>query len=240
MSIDPDSGQTLPDGATSPFPNPCETPLDVDAQAQSRVLQQYRESTKLKGMITDIAELFQALEDVGTQISQQRDPAIAEGVNLDVVGELVGQSRVLRTADGTHTLAIEDGGSYLIGAHTFTGLQLYRLLITWRIARNKAIGSGPEYIAALRAFVFVEQDFVYVHLGNMAMLVETGTGLPPTADQMALLDDGPVPRAMAVGVGRDWYDPASYFAFAEDIGAGAKGFGEIGDATKGGKFAEIF
>jgi hypothetical protein len=32
----------------------------------------------------------------------------------------------------------------------------------------------------------------------------------------------------------------SYFAFEEDVGAGAKGFGEIGDATQGGHFAELF
>lgn len=230
MTLDPESGATLPENASLPFPNPGETARDVDAQAQSRVATQYRTATKLKATISLLAECFQDIEDCAVGIPSLRDPAIATGVNLDVVGELVGQSRVL--TDGT---VLGDG--IAVGAPG--GPTLYRAAIQQRILRNKSIGSGPEFVAALE-YIFGATPFRFVDLGGMAVIVEFGTGAAPTSDRVALLDSGPVPRAMAVGVGRDWYDAASYFAFAEDIGAGAKGFGEIGDATKGGKFAEIF
>jgi len=219
VSIDPESGETLPDDATSPFPNPCETPIDIDAQAQSRVLMQYRESTKLRGTITDIAELFQALEDVGCQISTLRDIATATGVNLDDIGELVGVSRVLSS------------GTSLSDAN-------YRLLIAQRILRNKAIGSGPEFVAALE-YVFGATPFLFQDLGHMAVRLSIGTGAPPSADQLAILNSEVMPRAMAVGITRIWYDPANYFGFSDDVNA--DGFGEIGDPPPpGGKLAELF
>lgn len=219
MSIDPDSGATIPDGATSPFPNPCETPIDINAQAQARILTQYRESANLKGFIADIAQMFQDIEDCDSLISVQRDPAIAEGVNLDGIGELVGQRRVL--INGFELIDLD-----------------YRTWIAQRILRNKAIGSGPEFVAALEA-VFDGTPFRFVDLGHMAVIVELGTGAPPADNTIALLDGGPVPRAMAVGVGRRWYDPASYFGFDED--PSALGFAEIGDPPPpGGHLAETF
>lgn len=220
MSIDPESGATIPDGATSPFPNPGETAQDYDAQAQAEVITQFRESTKLRQTISDLMAGWQAIEDCMVTIGEQLDPAIAEGDNLDVIGQRIGQSRVLIT------------GTELSDAD-------YRLIIAQRILRNRAVGSGPEFVTALE-FVFDPTPFRFIDLGYMSVIVEIATGAPPSDDQIALLDYGPMPRAMAVGVGRDWYDPASYFAFADDVGAGAKGFGEIGDATKGGPMAEIF
>lgn len=226
-TIDPDSGATVPENGSSPFPNPCETAQDYDAQAQSEVLHQYRESTKLKATITALMSGWQAIEDCAVNISKQRDPAIAasgdpliRSVNLDRIGELVGQPRVLVS------------GTVLSDAD-------YVVLIAKRIARNRAIGSAPEFLDYL-AFVFGASPFRFIDLGGMSIWIEAGTGGPPTADVLALLDYGPSPRAMAVGVGRVWYDPAEYFAFDEDVGAGAKGFGEVGDPTKGGDFAEIF
>jgi hypothetical protein len=219
VSIDPDSGATIPEDATAPFPNPGETAMDIDAQAQSRVLTQYREAIKLKATISAHAELFQALEDCMVQIPLQRDPAIAEGVNLDVTGALVGQSRVLTTG-----VELADPG--------------YRDFIDLRIRRNISIGTGPEYIAALQE-ILDPTPFKYLHLGHMQAIVAVGSAGPPTDDQIALLDYGPVPRAMAVGIGRRWYDPDDYFGFADD--PDAFGFGEVGDPPPpGGKFGEIF
>jgi hypothetical protein len=220
VSIDPDSGATIPEDATAPFPNPGETAMDIDAQAQSRVLTQYRESPNLKGTISDHAELFQDLEDCSVNISKQRDPAIAEGVNLDVIGVLVGQSRVLTT------------GVELADAD-------YRDFIALRIARNHSIGSGPEFVAALEA-VLDPTPFRFVDLGGMAVLIELATGAPPTDDQIALLDYGPTPRAMAVGVSRAWYDPDDYFGFEEDPRPGRKGFGLTSDPSLGGKMGMRF
>lgn len=219
MTLDPESGATIPENGTAPFPNPGETAQDYDAQAQGEVLQQYLESTKLKATITALMTGWQAIEDCMVHINEQRDPAIAIGDNLDVTGELVGQSRVLKT------------GTELSDPN-------YRLAIAQRILRNRSIGSGPDYVAALE-FVFGATPFRFVDLGHMAVIVELATGVAPSDDIVALLDFGPVPRAMAVGVGRRWFNPASYFGFIED--PDALGFGEIGDPPPpGGHLAEIF
>jgi len=218
MSVDPESGETIPEGASVPFPDPGETAQDYDAQAQAEVLTQYQESPKLKATITALMAGWQAIEDCLVQIPGLRDPATATDVNLDRVGELVGQSRVLTT------------GTELSDAE-------YRTFIALRILRNKAIGSGPEFVAALEA-ILDPIAFRFVDLGGMAVLIEIATGAPPSDDQIAALDHGPIPRAMAVGVGRTWYDPEDVFGFEEDDDA--IGFGEVGDPGFGGGLAEIF
>ena len=91
--------------------------------------------------------------------------------------------------------------------------------------------------------LFGAAPFRYYDLGGLVAGVELATGAPPTADIIALLDDtrgGPVPRAMGVGVAREWYVPTAYFGFAEDTRPGVRGFGEIGNPSVGGAFAELF
>ncbi len=219
-TIDPDSGATIPENGTAPFPNPGETAQDYDAQAQAEVLHQYKESTKLRANISALMAGWQAIEDCAVNIPKQRDPAIAEGVNLDVTGDLVGQSRVLTS------------GTQLSDAD-------YRLIIAVRILRNHSIGSSPEFLEFL-VFVFGVTPFRYMDFGGMAVGIELGTGAPPSDDILALLDFGPTPRAMAVGVGREWYDPAEWFGFDEDTRTGSKGFGLESDPSVGGQLAMLF
>jgi len=216
--VDPESGQTLPPGATSPYPNPGEDAMDYAAEALGHVIAQYRNSPRLMGTVEDLVVNAQAMEEQLVKIPLLDDPAIATGTNLDVTGELVGQGRVL--ADGT------------VSSDAF-----YRTLIAARILRNKSIGSSPEFIAALELLVFAGA-FRYFDIGHMSVGIEVA-GLP-SSNQIALLDAGPIPVAMGVGISRVWFDDANYFAFEEDVGAGSSGFGEIGDASQGGKFAELF
>lgn len=217
--IDPESGATIPDGATAPFPNPAETAMDYVAEARGHIIRQYRESPRLVATVEALAAQGQAMEEQLVLIPPMDDPALAGDVNLDVTGDLIGQSRVL--LNGTE---LDDAN--------------YRILIAMRILRNKAIGSGPEFVAALEA-VFGTTPFRFVDIGHMAVIVELGTGAAPSSDEVALLDGGPMPRAMAVGVGRRWYDPASYFGFIED--PSALGFAEIGDPPPpGGHLADSF
>jgi hypothetical protein len=229
--IDADSGAVVPDNATQPFPNAGEIALDHAAQAAGRVLWQYQNSPKLQGLIAGLAALAQRIENCLVSIAALDDPAVATGNAsdpvgqpgpLDVTGELVGQSRVL--SDGT---VVDDA--------------TFRAYIALRILRNSSIASSPEYVAALTA-IFGATSFRYMDFGGMAVGIELGTGAAPSNDIIALIDrdTGLAPVAMGVGVGREWYDPAEWFAFNEDAGTGAKGFGEIGDPTQGGDFAELF
>jgi hypothetical protein len=217
--VDPDSGETVPEGATSPFPNPGDTAQDYDAQAQGEVLLQYRESTKLKATISALMAGWQAIEDCITQIAKLRDPAVATGNNLVITGELVGQSKILKNG-------------------TVESDAFFRLLIAARITRNNAIGTAPEFIAAVTAIVFPSTPFRYMNFGGLATGIEVGA--EPTSDQIALLDAGPLPLDMAVDLSRVKYDPTEWFGFAEDTRTGSKGFGLESDASKGGKLAMLF
>ena len=224
ITVDPDSGEVVPDDATQPFPNPGEVSLDHVAQAASRSEAQYQKDTTLLATIAGLAGLAQRIENClnsipGLLAIASDNPTSTTNANLDAVGELVGQSRVL--SDGT----------IRTNAELVTAIGL-------RILRNTSIASSPQFVAALTA-VFGSTPFRYYDLGGMAVGIELGTGAAPSNDIIAELDDL-APRAMGVGVGREWYTPSRYFGFAEDTGAGVRGFGVEGDLTKGGPFAMLF
>lgn len=230
-TVDPDSGENVPDGLVSPFPNPGEVALDHTAQAAARVISQYKGSPKLNAVIALHAGLFQRIENFLVSIPPLDDPAIAGGVNLVVTAELVGQPSVL--LDGTDLTLDET---------------LFRACITLKIIRNSVVGSGSDMDTALAVilggppFNTSPLPFRYLNFGGMSTGIELGTGAPPDSKIIALLDpdNGLIPLDMAVGFGRAWYDPTNYFAFNGDTGAGAKGFGLTSDPTKGGKFAMKF
>jgi hypothetical protein len=224
-TLDADSGELVPDNATQPFPNPGESAMDHVAETTGEIISQYSKAARLIATATAFASAMQKLEDCAVSIPQLDDPAIATGVNLDVTGNLVGQSRVL--SDGT---ILSDA--------------MYRLLIALRITRNSSIGSSPAFLDYLtfvfQTYVSGSTPFRYYDVGGMAVGIEVGSGAAPSADQIALLDDGPSPRAMGVSVGREWYDPTEWFGFAEDTRTGAKGFGLESDPTVGGPMSMLF
>jgi hypothetical protein len=234
MAVDPQSGETLPVDATSPFPNPGETATDFDAQSATRVALQYKNSPNLLATISANNNPFQQLEDCAVTIPALDDPTVTDNptsttnVNLDVIGEIVGQSRVLAN------------GTVLTNAK-------YLQLIALRIARNSSTGTSPEFLDYLtfvfQTYVGGSAPFRFYDIGGMAVGVEIGAA--PSGDQIALLNDGPsplspAPRAMGVSVGREWFDESTWFAFAEDTGSGAKGFGLESDPTVGGQLAMLF
>jgi hypothetical protein len=219
MSIDPDSGETIPEGMVAPFPDPGQTAQNHDAQATSRLITLYRNKTKMAAMLALHAELAQTIEDCLVQIPPLDNPAVATGVNLDDTGDLVGQGRVL--SDGT------------VSSDLF-----YRTLITARIAKNNSHASSPQYITALETVVFIGTPFRYYDLGYMTVGIEVPGA--PNSNMRAVINNGPMPKAAAVGVVKTWFNDAAYFAFDEDTDPEAEGFGEIGSPSVGGDFAELF
>jgi hypothetical protein len=230
--IDADSGAVVPDNATQPFPDPGETALDHAAQSAGRVLRQYRNSPNLQGLIAGLSALAQRIENCLIQIAAldavaTTNPSSTVDVNLDVTGDLVGQSRVL--SDGT----VLTNGQYVAA-------------IGLRIARNHSIASSPQFVAAVTAALAIiyggsPPTFRYYDLGGMAAGMEFGTGAVPDSASVALISDGGIaPVAEGVGIGREWYDPAEWFGFDEDTRSGSKGFGLESDPTAGGRLAMLF
>ncbi|NIQ92439.1 MAG: hypothetical protein GWN93_27040 [Deltaproteobacteria bacterium] len=66
---------------------------DHEAQALGRLITQFKESTKLKGVISSFVSGQQDLEDVFCDVDVSRQLDVATGQQLDNIGEIVGRAR---------------------------------------------------------------------------------------------------------------------------------------------------
>src|SRR4029077_11919523 len=104
--------------------------IDYPPVAGAKGLIQYRQSVKLLAFIDSLIGALQDIEDTANEIPPLDDIDAAGGVNLAVIGDRVGQSKVL--LDGS---TVSDA--------------LYRILIRARITRNQARATGPDLLAIL-------------------------------------------------------------------------------------------
>lgn len=193
---------------------------DYKALARSRVLIQYRQSTKLLAFIDSLMDRLQDIDNAALVIPTLDDIDEAGGVNLDVIGELVGQSRILLNGS-----IVSDSA--------------YRLLLRARITRNHAHATGPELLQILTQ-VF-QADVRLSDFGGMRIGYAIARNV--TADEIAILNGGAggtiLARPMGVHVTQQWFVEGDFFGF--DDTPGALTFGEENlPAPPGGRFSEIF
>ncbi len=196
-------------------------PLDYRAQAKSRVIIQYRQSTRLLGFIYALMDFCQEIDNVLLQIEPLDDIDLANDRNLTVTGELVGQLRELVNGD----VALDP--------------QL-RILIKARITRNAAKATGPDILAILSQ-VFAA-PIILTDYGGMAIGYAIGRVVTP--DEAAVFNSGIggtiLARPMGVFVTQQFFDAGGDF-FGFDDTPGSKTFGELNlAAPPGGPFSEIF
>ena len=77
------------------------TPIDHEELAISRLVSQFREATTLIAYIQALLSEANTLEEVGHSLITGRSLDGAVGVQLDILGEIVGQPRVLIDATTT-------------------------------------------------------------------------------------------------------------------------------------------
>lgn len=197
------------------------TSQDLVATAIGRIITQYKGKPKLQGSIEATVQTIQELDDCALQIPPLYDIDVATGVNLDMLGKLVGQSRVL------------------VNGSTVTDEQL-RLLIRARIARNATHATGEEMIAQL-ALIF---SGAHIELYDWEMMsIGYAIGRVLTSDEVAVLQTGILPKPMGVSiVPSEFYDPNDFFGFAEDPDPHAAGLGDDSSGTTvgGGTLATEF
>jgi len=191
------------------------------AQAASRVIIQYRQSTRLLGFIYALMDFCQEIDNVLLQIEPLDDIDLASDRNLATTGELVGQLRELVNGD----VALDP--------------QL-RILIKARITRNAAKATGPDILAILSQ-VF-DAPIILTDYGGMA--IGYAIGRVVTSAEAAVLNGGAggtiLARPMGVFVTQQFFDAAGDF-FGFDDTPGAKPFGELNlAAPPGGPLSEIF
>jgi hypothetical protein len=194
---------------------------DYDGQARSRIMLQYRQSSKLLAFVDALMAPAQNIDDTLRSIPQLDDLDIAADVNLETTAELVGQFREL------------------VNGHIIDDAEL-RILAKARITRNTAHATGPDLINILVA-VF-EAPVIFADYEGMAIGYAIGRAVTP--DEAAILNSGVggtiLARPIGVFVTQQFFIASGdYFGF--DDTPGAKTFGELNlPAPPGGPLSEIF
>lgn len=233
------------------------TILDHQALGRSRVATQYTESQKFLAYIRVLLASSAELESVLQTVALQSDIDVAEGVNLDVIGEIVGISRILPNSIAMKFFGFQgQPGGDIFGEEGVLGIGSrfrdelepetatsvladpeYRLLIRAKIVKNHAKGTCEDILQGL-AYLFNAPLTVVDDLGGMAIGVAIGRQLT-FQEQVLVKTLDILPRPAGVRISwQAMYNASNYFGF--DGQPGALSFGEEGQPTVGGLFAEEF
>ncbi|MHB0973967.1 MAG: DUF2612 domain-containing protein [Thiobacillus sp.] len=237
------------------------TVLDHQSIGRSRVATQYTESQKFLAYIRALLASSAELEAVLQKVAEQVDIDLAEGVNLDVIGEIVGISRIIPESvqlsffgfeDNIAALNFGEEGAIGIGGRLYDEGEPYlatsvlndpeyRLLIRAKIVKNHALGTNEDVIAGL-AYLFggggASIQMVVEDIGGMAIQVAVGRQLT-YLEKVLITNLDVLPRPAGVRISqRVTYNANGYFGFDGQLGA--LSFGEEGQPSVGGQFAEEF
>ncbi len=238
-------------------------PIDHVALGLSRVAKQFQNSPKFLAYLTALLQMNETVETLLQSMYELPDIDAMSGVNLDVIGRIVGISRVIPNAielvyfgfDGFADQTVfgelgQDGiGSRLydlgdpIAESTSLGDVEYRLLLKAKIKKNVSHATGED-IENVLSFVFGAPIVNVDDYGGMNIGLSIGQQLTQL-EQAILTQIDLLPRpACVLIVSVTSFDPTDYFGFSELSGAvympGALGFGELGVTGVGGIFAEMF
>lgn len=239
--------------------------------AVSRLVGQYRNSPKFRAWVAAVCESFddiQAALDVVAQLDdldavKEDGSYLVGGVNLDVIGKRIGQSRRIPNAiprllfgwdDDPYALAFGEendpsaGGDWYEegGTNNNDALlddTLYRAALRGKILLNSLKLVTADDVYTFLQFVMSDHaewgvvPFVVTDLGGMCFAVEIRR--IPTLLQAVLLVEAnlmPRPAGVTYPVVTAWDARAPTFGFDDDTLAA--GFGEETDPTAGGIFAE--
>lgn len=214
--------------------------------AIARLLYQYKDSDRLKYILTAFSEQIQELEQAIFDLDAGRQIYNAEGEQLDLLGEIVGIERN----------GLED--------------DQYRLFILGKIGENftdASIGrTAAVYAVLLGSDIVQEQDLYPAGAGYAAggtlddslvsivwMMVQRSLGAAIRLEFLELFDeeqgfafDGPAGTGLGFGDATDagaggtfayLLDPNFEFAFnGDDPNDGGYGFGTLEDPLTGGEF----
>lgn len=224
----------------------------------SRVALQYQESPRfldyLRALLLYSVELEALFQFMATQVEID----IAEGVNLDVIGEIVGRSRIIPAAipigffgfDGQPgVLTYGQEGVPGIGgrfrdesesafASTVLADPEYRLLLKAKIIKNHSKGYTEDALAGLEMLFGAGGSVQTAVTSNGAMTMQIGVGRELQYWEKVIVGQIDIlsrPAGVLLSQKVTWIT-ANYFGFSDQ--AGALGFVEEGSA--GCKFAEEF
>jgi len=231
-------------------------PIDHKSLAESRLATQYRESVKLIGYIKALLYDANSLELVFKDLLEKRWIANATGVNLDIIGSIVGQTREFIDADIFEYFGFQGnpishsfgtvyyagiGGRFAAIGEASTGIRLltddeYRSFIRARIVRNST-SSTPEEIIAQIQFLF---DFPLTLITEgLEASYEINIGKILSLNEKSIIVQTDIlPKTAGVTVSYvTEFDDTNFFSF-KGI-PGSLGFGSVNNSELGGQFGQL-
>jgi hypothetical protein len=224
----------------------------------SRIATQYNKAEKFRAFVAALLAYLDELELVLDEISKQSDIDIAVGANLDVIGDIVGVSRLLPNSIALEFFGFDDSspaafrfgeeGSPSLGRRfreesepSTTSSILsdiaYRYLIRAKITKNHSHGTGEDVIQALKQLFNVDTVKV-VDNHNMTFTYTPGKELTFTEQSILNLDIIPRPAGVQAILGIFVPEGTLFFGFTDTVPPAAT-FGEEG-FVGGGVFREEF
>lgn len=225
--------------------------VDYLEQAKDRLTQQFSEKDIINRYLTLLIREQENLQQVMKDLLQKRSIDTATGAQLDIIGEIVGQSRELIDASLLQYFAFDGypdalpygdlddssvGGTYYSYGKSLAGNVLlddeqYRLFIRAKIMKNTAIAT-PEELLTFISFVFGAEVNAITSEGNAAFTIFVGKEL--TTFEKLLLTyqttnlgyDAPfILKPIGVRINYGEFNEESYFGF---LGTpNAKGYGDL-------------
>ena len=182
--------------------------------AKARLVQQYKNKSRIAGILKALVDQIQELETVGKELNDERSVSASIGVQLDKIGEIVGITRLGGESDA-----------------------LYRARINARISLNVSEGE-PERLISTFILLIGADSVLLQELPPADVAISSATDF---ADQdevdaaLAILESvAPAGvRINYIGV----YDSTEPFAMAG--GLSGLGFSSLASPTTGGKFSKI-
>lgn len=228
--------------------------INHEELAISRLATQFRESTNLINYIKALLSEADTLEAVFQSLLNDRWIDTAVGIQLDILGSIVGQSRIIIDASNVFYFGFlgdptsvgfgnlddpTEGGRLRSIDEITTGNRAltddeYRLFIKARAIKNSIIPTIQNTINFFK-FLFEVEEVTAVD-GNMSYSIQIGRILTLN-EKTFLLNTDLVPKVAAVGVTYFEYETNNAFGFSED--PTSLGFGDLNDSNVGGSFASI-
>jgi len=225
------------------------TEVDYLSEARSRVTQQFKNKEVfdkyLQLLITELGNISTSIKEV----LQLRGLDEAKGAQLDVIGRIVGQDRILLQAELYEWFGMQNalnaqsfgdadntsvGGLFYDFGTPFGGNvelddETYRKFIKAKIFKNTTRSTPEEFIKVVnvifntpKTYIYEEEAKFYVYFGRTLTSFER-----ILLDYISYSEGYPsrlLPKTVGVGIGYGEFQAESFFGFQGT--PGAKGFGE--------------
>lgn len=230
--------------------------VDYDREALERVTEQFKEADIFQRYLFTLIDGYDDIAQCFQDLMQMRSISTAEGAQLDIIGEIVGQPRELVEADLFSYFGFQGalnaasfgeigrtvGGMFYnlgdnLGGNIALNDEQYRMFIRAKIFKNSFTSTPEEFITAVNQIFQTNSTFISVDEKGYAVVF---FGRELTAFERVLINytftggDYPVrllPKTIGVRLEFGTFREGEYFGFQ---GApGAKGFGGLGRSVGG-------